>query len=82
MSTLTGSTPPLIFADEPTAALDTERVTRVMVLLRKIARERNSAVVTMTHDHRMIEGFDSVHHTRDGRFVDPARGRALRGADY
>ena len=64
--------PPLIFADEPTAALDTERGTRVMGLLRKIARERNSAVITVTHDHRMIEGFDSVYYMKDGRFVDPA----------
>ena len=64
--------PPLIFADEPTAALDTERGTRVMGLLRKIARERNSAVITVTHDHRMIEGFDSVYHMKDGRFVERA----------
>lgn len=64
--------PPLIFADEPTAALDTERGTRVMGLLRRIARERNSAVITVTHDHRMIEGFDSVYHMKDGRFVDAA----------
>ncbi|OGA20372.1 MAG: ABC transporter [Betaproteobacteria bacterium RIFCSPLOWO2_02_FULL_63_19] len=62
--------PPLIFADEPTAALDTDRGIRVMGLLRKIARERNSAVITVTHDHRMIEGFDSVYHMMDGRFVD------------
>ena len=71
--------PPLIFADEPTAALDTERGTRVMGLLRKIARERNSAVITVTHDQRMIEGFDSVYHMMDGRFVDPA-GAALAHA--
>ncbi|MBI3373775.1 MAG: ABC transporter ATP-binding protein [Betaproteobacteria bacterium] len=64
--------PPLIFADEPTAALDTERGMRVMGLLRKIARERNSAVITVTHDQRMIEGFDSVYHMQDGRFVDAA----------
>jgi len=64
--------PPLIFADEPTAALDTERGVRVMALLRTIARERNSAVITVTHDHRMIEGFDSVYHMKDGRFVEAA----------
>ena len=63
--------PPLIFADEPTASLDTERGARVMGLLRKIARERNSAVITVTHDQRMIEGFDSVYHMKDGRFVEP-----------
>ncbi|GAB4469498.1 MAG: ABC transporter ATP-binding protein [Burkholderiaceae bacterium] len=59
--------PPLVLADEPTAALDTERGTKVMRLLRKIARERRSAVITVTHDHRMIEGFDTVYHLDDGR---------------
>lgn len=59
--------PALILADEPTAALDTERGTKVMGLLRKIARERRSAVITVTHDHRMIEGFDTVYHMDDGR---------------
>jgi putative ABC transport system ATP-binding protein len=58
--------PPLILADEPTAALDTDRGTKVMALLRKIARERHSAVITVTHDQRMIEGFDTVYHLEDG----------------
>jgi putative ABC transport system ATP-binding protein len=65
--------PPLILADEPTAALDTERGTKVMALLRRIARERQSAVITVTHDHRMIEGFDTVHHLEDGRLVRTER---------
>jgi len=58
--------PPLVLADEPTAALDTERGTKVMALLRRIARERHSAVITVTHDHRMIEGFDTVYYLDDG----------------
>ena len=65
--------PPLILADEPTAALDTERGAKVMAMLRKIARERGSAVITVTHDHRMIEGFDTVYHLEDGRLVDTQR---------
>ncbi len=64
--------PRLILADEPTAALDTERGTKVMALLRKIARERNSAVITVTHDQRMITGFDTVRHLKDGRFTNEA----------
>jgi putative ABC transport system ATP-binding protein len=59
--------PPLVLADEPTAALDTDRGTKVMGLLRKIARERRSAVITVTHDRRMIEGFDTVYYLNDGR---------------
>jgi putative ABC transport system ATP-binding protein len=58
--------PALILADEPTAALDTERGMKAMGMLRKIARERRSAVITVTHDHRMIEGFDTVFHLDDG----------------
>ncbi len=61
--------PPLILADEPTAALDTDRGTKVMALLRRIARERRSAVITVTHDHRMIEGFDTVYQLEDGRLA-------------
>ncbi len=65
--------PLLILADEPTAALDTDRGTKVMALLRKIARERRSAVITVTHDHRMIEGFDTVYHLEDGVLVGTER---------
>jgi putative ABC transport system ATP-binding protein len=61
--------PVLILADEPTAALDTERGTKVMAMLRRIARERRSAVIAVTHDHRMIEGFDTVYHLEDGRLA-------------
>jgi len=60
----------LILADEPTAALDTQRGMRVMALLKKIARENQSAVIVVTHDVRMIEGFDHVVHLKDGR-LDP-----------
>jgi putative ABC transport system ATP-binding protein len=62
--------PPLIFADEPTASLDTERGFVVMELLRKIARERRAAVIVVTHDERMIAGFDTIRRMRDGHFVD------------
>ncbi len=65
--------PPIIFADEPTAALDTDRGMKVMAMLRKIAREKNSAVIAVTHDRRMIDGFDSVYVMNDGRI---SRGEA------
>jgi putative ABC transport system ATP-binding protein len=65
--------PALILADEPTAALDTERGTKIMAMLRKIARERLSAVIAVTHDHRMIEGFDTVYRLDDGRLAQVDR---------
>ena len=58
--------PRVILADEPTASLDTARGKRVMELLRQVARENQTAVITVTHDARMIEGFDYVYHLKDG----------------
>ncbi len=59
--------PRLILADEPTASLDSVRGRKVMELLKNIARENQSAVIVVTHDVRMIEGFDHVYHLKDGR---------------
>jgi putative ABC transport system ATP-binding protein len=61
--------PPIIFADEPTASLDTERGMKVMAMLRRVAREKRSAVIAVTHDHRMVEGFDSAYVMNDGRLA-------------
>jgi putative ABC transport system ATP-binding protein len=61
------NSPPLILADEPTASLDTSRGTKVMEFLKRIADERQTAVIAVTHDVRMIEGFDTVYHLDDGR---------------
>jgi putative ABC transport system ATP-binding protein len=59
--------PKLILADEPTASLDTSRGKKVMDMLKKIARENQTAVITVTHDARMVEGFDQVYHLKDGK---------------
>ena len=50
----------------PPPSLDTIRGKRVMDLLKKVARENQTAVITVTHDARMIEGFDQVYHLKDG----------------
>jgi len=65
--------PRLILADEPTASLDTLRGKKVMELLKKIAKENQSAVIVVTHDVRMIEGFDRVYHLKDGHLNSQAR---------
>jgi energy-coupling factor transporter ATP-binding protein EcfA2 len=62
--------PALVLADEPTAALDTERGPAVMALLRRLGRQRGAAVVVVTHDERMVEGFDRVYRMLDGRIAD------------
>lgn len=61
--------PKVILADEPTAALDTENGKNVMTLLKKLAVENHSAILVVTHDHRMVEGFDRIFHVSDGRIA-------------
>lgn len=59
--------PAVVLADEPTAALDTERGTVVMDLLRRLGRQRSAAVIVVTHDERMLAGFDRIYRMVDGR---------------
>jgi putative ABC transport system ATP-binding protein len=66
--------PPLILADEPTAALDGARSRDVMQLFRRIAHERMAAVIVVTHDRRVLDAFDSVHEMEDGALTSTGRG--------
>lgn len=61
--------PRVILADEPTAALDTENGKNVMDLLKQLAVENHSAIMVVTHDHRMVDGFDRILEVSDGRIV-------------
>lgn len=61
--------PRVILADEPTAALDTENGKNVMDLLKKLAVENHSAIMVVTHDHRMVENFDRILQVSDGRIA-------------
>ena len=65
--------PRIILADEPTAALDTENGKNVMRLLKALAVENDSAILVVTHDHRMVEGFDRIFEVSDGRIVGERR---------
>jgi putative ABC transport system ATP-binding protein len=40
-----------------------------MALLKKLAMENHSAILVVTHDHRMVENFDKIYEVRDGRIV-------------
>lgn len=58
--------PALLLADEPTAALDSHRGRDVMELFKRIAHEQGSAVIVVTHDHRTLDVFDTIHAMEDG----------------
>ena len=59
--------PRIILADEPTAALDSERAGIVMDLLRKVAADQQAAIIAVTHDEKIYDRLDSIFHLRDGR---------------
>jgi putative ABC transport system ATP-binding protein len=59
--------PSIILADEPTAALDSVTGRAVMDMMRKLAKERDRAVVVVSHDNRVMEYADRVVHIEDGK---------------
>lgn len=69
--------PSLILADEPTAALDSHRGRQVMELFRKVAHERGSAVIVVTHDHRSLDVFDRTYEMEDGQ-LRPSHGVSVQ----
>ncbi len=59
----------IILADEPTAALDSQRVKKVGTILQVLAKQQNKAVITVTHDLRLIEQADKIYELTDGQLV-------------
>jgi putative ABC transport system ATP-binding protein len=73
--------PPIVLADEPTAALDTQSGHVVMRLLRGLAHQRDRSVVIVTHDNRMLGYADRIVHLEDGRIVHEEPGAGLMETD-
>jgi putative ABC transport system ATP-binding protein len=62
---LAGS-PPIILADEPTAALDAQNGLAITELLRALAKEKGHTVVVVTHDNRIFHLADRILQIEDG----------------
>ena len=63
--------PKLIIADEPTTALDVSIQAQVLALLRRLCKERDAAVILITHDMGVIaETTDRVAVLYAGRLVE------------
>ncbi|MER7498694.1 ABC transporter ATP-binding protein [Nonomuraea pusilla] len=70
--------PKVVFADEPTGALDSLTGEKVMELLVGLAREEGTAVIVVTHDARVAACADREVMVRDGKVTDPYAGEAVR----
>ncbi len=58
--------PPIILADEPTAALDTNTAMAIMELLNELSRRAGHALVVVTHDLRLEKFATRVIRVQDG----------------
>jgi putative ABC transport system ATP-binding protein len=61
--------PPILLADEPTAALDSQSGRTVLDILHGLAKQRNRAVVVVTHDPRVLNYADRIVRIEDGRIA-------------
>jgi len=63
--------PALLIADEPTGNLDPETSDDVLVLMRNLAKEYNTAVLCATHDYRILQNFPArIIRIRNGKLID------------
>ena len=75
--------PRLLLADEPTAALDKDATTNVLSRLKQLTTDNGTAILMVTHDHRIIELADRLVHMVDGRIVsDVVLSNALRMCEF
>jgi putative ABC transport system ATP-binding protein len=61
--------PKLILADEPTASLDSKTGREVIQLMQKMAKERGTAILMVTHDNRILDIADRIVQMEDGRLI-------------
>jgi len=62
--------PKIIYADEPTAELDTTMGLQVMGLFKSLIQTEGITVVMTTHDPNMMEIGDRVYTMEDGEIID------------
>src|SRR3954466_11229432 len=61
--------PQVILADEPTGNLDTNNSQRAFDLLANIVREREKALLLVTHNRFIADACDWVHEMKDGCII-------------
>lgn len=61
--------PKVLFADEPTASLDSKRSKDVMSLIRELTKTLNITTLMVTHDEEMLSYADNIIKMSDGRIL-------------
>ena len=68
--------PRVIFADEPTGALDTRTGEEIMAMLEGLVRDRGITVILVTHEQNVADFADRIVRMRDGKVVEDITRRA------
>lgn len=61
--------PDIIFADEPTAALDKDSGLQVVNILKQLGQKRGTTTLMVTHDNRILDLADRIITMDDGRII-------------
>jgi putative ABC transport system ATP-binding protein len=62
--------PEIVFADEPTAALDKDSALNVVTLLKRLGEERGTTTLMVTHDSKIMDLAHRIITMEEGRIVD------------
>ncbi|HEY4632850.1 MAG TPA: hypothetical protein VIH00_02950, partial [Candidatus Limnocylindrales bacterium] len=62
--------PALVWADEPTGDLDSQKAAEIVTLMRSLNQERGLTFVIVTHDIAVGRACDRIVRMLDGRVVD------------
>jgi putative ABC transport system ATP-binding protein len=62
--------PEIVFADEPTAALDREAGVQIIRMLKDLGAQRGTTTMLVTHDNRILDLADRIVTLDDGRIVE------------
>ncbi|MEC4816297.1 MAG: DevA family ABC transporter ATP-binding protein [Scytonema sp. PMC 1069.18] len=67
--------PPLVLADEPTAALDKQSGRDVVELMQHLAKEQGTSILLVTHDNRILDIADRIVDMEDGILTRDSQGK-------
>ena len=65
--------PKIVFADEPTANLDSKTAYMIIELMKKIQKEHHTTFVFATHDEKIVANVDRLITIVDGEIVEEKR---------
>lgn len=65
--------PKIVFADEPTANLDSKTAYLIIELMKKIQKEHNTTFIFATHDEKIVSNVNRVITLVDGNIIKDQR---------